>query len=77
MTAAEVAREQQRDPVLRRVYQYTRCGWRHTSDPVLEPLKHCLLVHRVEVGVEIRTYTIGLTLYQNPRAAYVLASLEN
>ena len=37
VTAAEVAREIQRDPVLRRVYQYTRCGWRYTSDPVLEP----------------------------------------
>ena len=37
VTAAEVVRETQRDPVLRRVYQYTRCGWRHTSDIVLEP----------------------------------------
>ena len=36
VTAAEIAKEMQRDQILRRVYQYTKCGWGPNGEPVIE-----------------------------------------
>ena len=36
VTAAEIAKETQRDRILRRVYQYTKCGWGPNGEPVIE-----------------------------------------
>ena len=36
VTATEIARKTQRDSILRKVYEYTRCGWRTSGDPCLE-----------------------------------------
>ena len=32
LTAVEIAKETQRDQILRRVYQYTKCGWGHNGN---------------------------------------------
>ena len=37
VTVTEIARENQRDPILRKAYEYTRSGWRISGDPCLEP----------------------------------------
>ena len=36
VTAAEIAKEKQRDQILRRVYQYTKCGWGPDGELVIE-----------------------------------------
>ena len=36
VTAADIAKETQRDRILRRVYQYTKCGWGPNGQPVIE-----------------------------------------
>ena len=36
ITAAEIAKETQRDRILRRVYQYTKCGWGPSGEPAIE-----------------------------------------
>ena len=35
-TTTEIARETQRDPILRKAYEYTQSGWRTSRDPCLE-----------------------------------------
>ena len=35
VTATEIAKETQRDPILRKAYEYTRSGWRTSGDPCL------------------------------------------
>ena len=37
VTATEIARETQRDSILRKAYEYTQSGWRTSEDPCLEP----------------------------------------
>ena len=37
VTATEIARETQRDTILRKAYEYTRSGWRISEDQCLEP----------------------------------------
>ena len=36
VTATKIARETQRDSILRKVYEYTRSGWTTSGDPCLE-----------------------------------------
>ena len=37
VTVTEIARETQRDPILRKAYEYIRSGWRTSGDQCLEP----------------------------------------
>ena len=37
VTATKIARETQKDPILRKAYEYTRDGWRTLGNPCLEP----------------------------------------
>ena len=36
VTAADITKETPRDQILRRVYQYTKCGWGPNGEPVIE-----------------------------------------
>ena len=70
VTAAEIAKETQRDQILRRVYQYTKCGWGPNGEPVIEQYRRrasklsiendCLLwANRVIIPSKLRSLILS------------------